>query len=433
MRSLERSWVLVLVLALALLMALATGEPLFFSLVYLSGAILLLSFLWAWLNVHWVKVTRQVRTSHVHVGGFVEDWLVVKNTGPLPKLWLELTDHSSLPLHRASRVVSNLGGRREQSWHARTPCYQRGRFMLGPISLTSGDPFGLFPLTKKLPSQFVFSVVVYPLAVDLPSFQPPVGELVGGESLRRRTHYVTTNVSGVREYAFGDSFNRIHWPSTARTGRMMVKEFELDPIADVWVILDMEKRVQAGLHYEELPLPKLPEVHWERLPRFELPFSTEEYGVTIAASVARHFIKQNRNLGLITYANIHHRDIAQSDRGERQLTRIYEMLAVTQANGSIPLAEVLAAETMRLSRNTTLVVISPSVELDWVVAARNLSNRGIKVTGVLIDPGSFGMPYNSLEAEVELTASHIPHYVVHYGDVLPEALGSGRHRTKKTA
>ncbi|RMF00148.1 MAG: DUF58 domain-containing protein, partial [Chloroflexi bacterium] len=219
--ALERSWVLIVILTISVLGALGTGHTIFFKLSYLAGSILVLSFLWAWLNIHWVKVTRHVRTSHVQVGGFVEERLVLKNTGPLPKLWIELKDHATLPLHRSSRVISNLGGKRQRSWSVRTPCYRRGRFMLGPITLISSDPFGLFPLTKKLPKNFTFPVVVYPQAVDLPAFQPPVGEQIGGDALRRRTHYVTTNVSGIREYAFGDSFNRIHWPSTARTGRMM--------------------------------------------------------------------------------------------------------------------------------------------------------------------------------------------------------------------
>jgi uncharacterized protein (DUF58 family) len=429
MRSIERSWVLILILVGALIGAMATGERIFFSLTYLTLTILILSFFWAWVNVHWVKVTRHVRTSHVQVGNFVEERLEVKNTGPLPKLWLELIDHSTLPMHRAGRVVSNLGGKQQQSWRVRTPCYLRGRFSLGPVSLASSDPFGLFPLTKHLPEHFTFSVVVYPLAVNLPGFQPPVGELIGGEALRRRTHYVTTNVSGVREYASGDSFNRIHWPSTARTGRLMVKEFELDPIADVWIFLDMERRVQAGLSYDELPLPKLPEVHWEQLPKFELPYSTEEYGICIAASLAKHFLRQDRNLGLITYADMHHRESAQSDRGERQLARIYGMLAVSQANGTIPLSEVLAAETMRLSRNTTVLIVTPSTDLDWVVAARNLSSRGVRVTAVVIDPASFGANYSSLETEIELTASHIPHYAVRFGDDLTEVLTNERLRS----
>lgn len=426
MRSLERSWVLFLMWLAALVGVLSVGHPLFFNLFYLFGAILLLSYLWAWLNVHWVRVTRQTHSRQVQVGKFFEERFVLENSGPLPKLWIELKDNSDLPGHRASRVISNLGGRRQQSWHARTPCYRRGRFTLGPISLYSSDPFGLFLLKKDLPRSFTSHVVVYPMAVDLPAFQPPVGEQTGGEVMHRRTHYVTTNVSGIRNYVPGDSFNRIHWASTARTGQLMVKEFELDPMADVWIFLDMEKRVQAGLTYAEVPPPVLPEVYWEKLPNFTLPASTEEYAIAIAASLSKHFLAQNRAVGLITYANAYHREIAQSDRGERQLTRIYEMLAVTQAHGALPLAEVLAAEALRMNRNTTVMIVTSAIDAEWVAAARHLTDRGIRTTAILIDPGSFGMPYNSLETEIELTASYIPHYIVHQGDSLDQALANVR-------
>ena len=426
MRSLERSWVLFIMWLASLVGVLSVGQPLFFNLFYLFGAILLLSYLWAWLNVHWVRVTRQTHSRQVQVSKFFEERFVLENTGPIPKLWIELKDNSDLPNHRASRVISNLGGKRQQSWHVRTPCYQRGRFTLGPISLYSSDPFGLFLLKKELPRSFTSHVVVYPLAIDLPAFQPLVGEQTGGEVTYRRTHYVTTNVSGIRNYVSGDSFNRIHWPSTARTGQLMVKEFELDPVADVWIFLDMEKRVQAGLRYAEIPPPVLPEVHWEKLPSFKLAPSTEEYGIAIAASLSKHFLDQNRSVGLITYANAYHREIAQSDRGERQLTRIYEMLAVIQAQGSIPLVEVLAAEAMRLSRNTTVMIVTPAIDPEWIAAARHLIDRGVRATAIVIDPGSFGMPYSSLETEIELTASYVPHYVVHQDDPLEQALANAR-------
>jgi uncharacterized protein (DUF58 family) len=409
-----------------LLAALAAGEPLFFSLFYLSGSILILSYLWAFLNLHWVRVTRQTRAGHVQAGGFIEEQLTLTNTGPLSKLWIELKDESDLPLHRASRVVSTMRSGTQQSWHVRTPCYRRGRFTLGPVTLMSSDPFGLFPLQKQLPRNFATHVVVYPVAMDLPYFQPPIGEQIGGEAQRRRTHYVTTNVSGVRDYSFGDSFNRIHWPSTARTGRLMVKEFEIDPVADIWILLDMYFPVQAGLRPEEIPWPKLPEVHWEPLPKFQLPPSTEEYGVAAAASIAKHFLTQGRAVGLITYANGEHREIAQSDRGERQLARISEMLAVTQAYGAIPIAEVLAAETMHLSRNTSVIIITPSTQSDWVAATRNLINRGIKATAVLIDQTSFDGVGSTIDTEIELTANHIPHYVVRCGDQLADALANVR-------
>ncbi|MEM7347261.1 MAG: DUF58 domain-containing protein [Chloroflexota bacterium] len=429
MRSLERSWVLILLWLISLIGALASGVSLFFNLTYLFTAILLLSFLWASLNLYWVRVSRQIRARQVQVGGFVDERFIIKNTGRLPKLWVEIKDHSDLPSHRASRVISNLGGKRQQSWQIRTPCYQRGRFQLGPVTLASSDPFGLFLFHKAL-AQLTSHVVVYPMAVDLPAFHPPIGEQTGGEAVRRRTHYVTTNVSGVRDYAAGDSFNRIHWPSTARTGRLVVKEFELDPMADVWVFLDLDRRVQAGLSYSEIEPPDLPEVHWEKRPEFKLPPSTEEYGVTAAASICKHFLRQSRAVGLITYPNGQHREVAQSDRGERQLSRIYEMLSVIHAEGHIPLAEVLAAETPRFGRNTTLIIITSSINLEWAAAARHLTSRGVRVTAVVIDPGSFGMPYNSTEIEIELTASHVPHYVLRKDDLLEQSLANVRSASR---
>ncbi len=425
MRSLERSWVLYLLWLISLIAALGIGNAIFFSLTYLFTALLLFSFLWAWLNVNQVRVTRQIRSRYVQAGDFIDERFVIENTSRLPKLWIELKDHSELPNHRASRVTSNLGGKRQHSWHIRTPAYQRGRFTLGPVTLSSGDPFGLYLFKKEL-TKFTSHVVIYPRAIDIPAFQPPIGEQTGGEAVRRRTHYVTTNVSGIREYVFGDSLNRIHWRSTARTGRMMVKEFELDPMADVWVFLDLEKRVQAGVDPREAEAPSLPEVPWEKLPEFQLLPSTEEYGVTIAASVSKHFLRQNRALGLITYPSGQHREIAQSDRGDRQMSRINEMLAVIGAHGAIPLAEVLAAETLRFGRNTTLIIITPSPNLEWVAAARHLMSRGVRVTAVIIDAGSFDAPYDSMETEIELTASHIPHYVVREGQPLDHALANGR-------
>src|SRR5690606_31015882 len=64
------------------------------------------------------------------------------------------------------------------------------------------------------------------------------GLLSGGEAQRQRSHNVTTNAAGVRDYAYGDSFNRIHWRSTARKDKLVVKEFEIDPLVDIWIFPD---------------------------------------------------------------------------------------------------------------------------------------------------------------------------------------------------
>jgi uncharacterized protein (DUF58 family) len=406
---------LVFLLGLAcLIAALATGRDLFFNLTYLITAIIVVSYFWTRTSVHWVRLTRYLWAKKAEVGKTYEERFVVRNTGFLPKLWLEVRDHSNLPGHQASYVINSFGARRERGWTVRTLCRQRGRFTLGPVTLTSGDPFGLFKMQRELPH--TSSIVVYPAIVELPSFATPTGHLPGGEALRRRTHYVTTNVRGVRDYAPGDSFNRIHWPSTARKERLIVKEFELDPMADLWLFLDMDRSVHAELEWEPEAERREPALLWEKRPRLELAPSTEEYGVTITASLAKHFIVRDRAVGLVAYSK--EREVIPADRGERQLSKILETLAVISAGGRIPLDQVMAAEGMHLVRGTTVIVVTSSPDKDWAIVSRHLEQRGLKVVAVLIAPDSFGSDWTMEEVMAELAAAGTPTHLVRKGDDL---------------
>jgi uncharacterized protein (DUF58 family) len=256
--------------------------------------------------------------------------------------------------------------------------------------------------------------------VDLHHFALPTGELPGGGAMRRRTHYVTTSVSGVRDYFPGDSFNRIHWPSTARMERLIVKEFELDPTADVWLFLDMQGAVQADRLWEpnETELPPL----WPSRPTLEP--STEEYIVTIAASLAKHFLARNRAVGLIAYSQ--KREVLVPDRGDRQLTKIMEMLAVIRALGTIPIAEILTAEGKNMGRNTSVVVITPSDDIKWVESLRDLRRRGILGLGIVPDTATFGREANTDVVLAALRQNGIHAYRIREGASLAAALTGPR-------
>lgn len=401
--------------------AIGASHELLYNLWYLLTALLLVSYLWAWTGIRWVEVERHVRTARSQVGKMMEERLIVRNRGRVPKLWLEVRDHSTLPNHRVSRVISPLGARQERARTIQTRCVQRGRFTLGPLTLVSGDPFGLFQASRHLDEPPQSTVIVYPATVDVPAFAPLVGFLQGGDRLRRRTHYVTTNVAGVRDYAPGDSFNRIHWPSTARTGRLISKEFELDPTADVWLFLDLERAAQAELPWAELSswrsASRLP---WEPGPELELAPSTVEYGATIAASLAKHFIGRDRGVGFIAYSQ--RREVIPADRGERQLTKILETLAVIRAEGRIPLSEIISAEGAHLRRNATAILITSTDQDDWIAAARELGRRGVRAIAVLIESRGFGHPRGNLNLVEELSASGISTYLVRWSDDLANAL-----------
>src|SRR5690606_10175361 len=122
-----------------------------------------------------------------------------------------------------------------------------------------------------------------------------------------------------------DAYNRIAWSATARTGKLMVKEFELDPTADIFIVVDLEANAQAGAS----GIASLPNISGGEIPLSYWLDSTEEYAVTIAASLARHFLNQNRNVGLIGSASTH--ISIPTDRGGRQMLKILEQLAVARA------------------------------------------------------------------------------------------------------
>ncbi len=406
----------------AWVLAFNTGNSLAYGLAYLTTGVLLFSYLWAVNGVRSIAVRRLTKTRRSQVGQFAEEQIEVVNKAGLPKLWLEVDDNSTLPWHTVSRVIS-LGRKSTDRWQVRTLCTQRGRFRLGPMILRNSDPLGIFRMERPLAGSGY--IVVYPLTVELPSFQPSISDLAGGEARHRRTYQVTTNAAGVRDYVPGDSLNRIHWPTTARLGRLMAKEFELDPTADIWLYLDLNRAVEGALPWTpEPPEPGMFALHsvTRQRSQFEIPPSTTEYAITATASLARYFVLRNRAVGISAQAAT--REYLQADRGERQLNKVLEMLAVVEATGDLPFAQLIATDGVRLNRNDTVLAVSADPSPEWAAALQHLQRRGVNSIALVVDGHSFGRPvvYDALLAEMEKTA--VSTYVLRHGGALDAALGT---------
>jgi uncharacterized protein (DUF58 family) len=421
MRRVRRAWVALALCLICVVAALVTGRDLYFHLTYLLVAILLLSALWAWAATQGLRLSRYTRTSRAQVGRPLEEHFSLRNTSWLPKPWVVVCDESDLPHHHASRVIQDLRPHQEYGWTVRTLCEQRGRFRLGPVVISSSDPLGLFEFQRALPR--TGSIVVYPATVPIQSFPHPVGSMPGGDALRRRTHHVTTNAAGVRDYVPGDSFNRIHWRSTAHKDRLIVKEFELDPMSDAWIFLDMHRSVHFEVRMDEVELAiREREPWWTRMDQFRLEPSTEEYAVTAAASVAEFFIRRRRAVGLVAYGQ--RREVIQADRDERQLGKILDTLAALRAEGEIPFSEVLSAEAGRLTRGTVVVAISPAADEEWVQTALFLDRAGLRVASILVDAASFGGPFGAGLLQERLLATGAVAILLRHDDSLKEVLNA---------
>ena len=390
-----RPWQAIILVLLLAFFAISSGWHPLYILTYVLLCLLIIAWLWARYSLRHMVFRRTAAAGRVQVGETFEERLMLDNESTLPKLWVQIADGSTLPGHRAGYVAS-MGGRKRATWRARTICRQRGRFQLGPVVATSGDPFGMF--RRRIPLTEPRELLVLPRVLPITNFVLFSGGLPGRGRTSRRALQTTTNANTIREYMSGDALNRIHWRSSAHYSKLMVKEFDLDPAMDAWIILDLHDEVQAGAVEE----------------------STEEYGVTIAATIANFLLRQDLSLGMIV--NAEHREFLSLDRGDRQLERVLEMLAVVRAGAGPDLKEALALEAIHFGRNTMAVIITPSTSRDWHEGVRHLQRRGVQVSVVGLDASSFDNRPVDEDTLALLEGANIPVLRVKSGASISEAL-----------
>ena len=149
----------------------------YFTCLLMSCLLLfILSWLWTRYSLRKMVFRRTASVGRVQVGETFDERLMLDNLSVMPKLWVQIADGSTLPGHRAGYVAS-MGGRKRATWRARTVCKQRGRFLLGPVTATSGDPFGLFHrrITLTQPKD----LLVLPHVLPISSFVLFTGGLPG--------------------------------------------------------------------------------------------------------------------------------------------------------------------------------------------------------------------------------------------------------------
>lgn len=390
---------------------------LLFVLDYILLGVLVFSLVWAKLSLRWVDIQRQGNGDRASVGDYYEEVMTLQNRTFLPKLWLEVRDLSELPGHRLN-FVQSLKPFGQVRWRAKTFCTLRGRYRLGPVSLTAGDPFGLFRFKREF--QFKQYITVYPPTFEINRFEAMAGVLPGGNIANRPTPHTTPNITGLREYRPGDGLNRIHWASTARQRKLIVKEFDFDPTIDVQIFLDLNVANHWVISHnqQDNAIQAFPASSGHRSND-----STEEYAIAAAATLSRYFLKIGRSVGLIAWGQ--HHELVAPDRGERQQVKLMEALAVLRAQGQTDFGQLIASEMSRLGSNDTVILITSSTDEGWVATLPLLLRKHIKVAVVMIEPSTFGGPAASpLLVVGSLAPMNVPIYLIKRGDDLAQALDS---------
>ena len=398
-----------------------TGWPVLDQALGAVIAVLVVAAIWSAVSLGGIAVRRDLDADRAQAGDLLTERLTIWNRSRVPKWWLEITDHSSLPGHDASQAV-RIGPRGERTWEARTRCVRRGAYRLGPLTVATSDPLGIFFRRRLLAINH--EVVIYPRLVDVSAMRPPAGRLPRGAAASRRLLAHSTSSSTVREYVAGDPMARISWRTTARTGRLMTKEFESEASADLWVLVDLE-RLDRGTGAGDVQFTGdggLPSREGDRR-------ATEETIVSLAASLALEALGEGRAVGMICSGG--QAVLMQPERGDRQRTRILETLAVVVADGEMPLAERLLVEGPRMRRQDVLMIVTASRQSGWVEVVGGIMSRGTPVAVAMVEggfrPGEPGATGPTVAEVVgALAAVEIPVHVVGagFGEVVPSHEGA---------
>jgi uncharacterized protein (DUF58 family) len=270
----------------------------------------------------------------------------------------------------------------------------RGRYEVESAHASIVDPFGLACADVELAP--AGSLVVYPRLVELPGLFSESGAHAqdGRRLLLRRPSGF--DLHSVREYERGESLRKVHWPTTARRGQLMVKELEDAPRDEIAIVLDADSAAVG---------------------------ESFDVQVRAAGSILRTHASRGRRAVLALNADRPVSVRVSSLEGD-WFAALGELAAV-EPGASRPVVELIAREGGPAARALELIIVTARLApaLATKLVQRALSSHGVSL--VWIDSASFaGRPQKAEPELLRLQAAGVPVAVVRQGDDLRAALGA---------
>ncbi len=259
---------------------------------------------------------------------------------------------------------------------------------MGPTDLRSGDPFGIYEVRRH--ESATSTLVVMPPILPLPHIEVAPGGRVGVARSRAQAFEHSVSAARVREHLPGDGLRWIHWPTSARKDDLYIRLFDSAPTGDWWIILDLDRSVQAGEGLD----------------------STEEHGVILAASLTNRGLRSGRAVGLITTEQGDHLTWMLPGSGDAHRWKLLRALALA-GPGTTSLSELLVRARPSFVQPASLIVITPAGEGGWVEGAVALAHRGVVPTALLLDAASYGGKGDAKTIAALLADSGIAHEIIH--------------------
>ncbi|MGD9701995.1 MAG: DUF58 domain-containing protein [Acidimicrobiia bacterium] len=309
---------------------------------------------------------RRSYSHRVRRGDAIEVLFDLSNSGAHAVAPLVLVDRLGLDEIEVPVPSTPAGGK--ETLHYEIRAHRRGVHRLGPVELRRQDPFGLVVGQRVLGA--VDEVIVHPKVLRLGGSSGVDRNTDIEVTLRRASSDPLAGFQSLREYVRGDDTRTIHWPTTARVGRPMVREF-MDPRRPVFTIV---VTTDAGSHTED----------------------DFEEAIDVAASLAAHVLRRNIDIVLRT-TDRRHLGLVHPLRDETQLLDLLARVRRTSPEETESIARVL---TFGWDDSVAIVITGPSPR--GMSELRDLGDRvvPIRIGRGVASPVSFsGRMFAAQDAE----------------------------------
>ena len=295
---------------------------------------------------------------------------IVRISARLPEGLDPAIDHEPTAFHGHRRRVQVDGG---AEMILRFPVHptHRGEFWLDDVEVELSDPFDLSPVRRLIAVERPLLVMPSPhggVPIRMRRWLPFGAPVPAARLYEDREHF-----AGVRDYEPGDPMHHVHWALSAHTGRLQTKTYEPTRSAEVLFALDLSDG----------------EPFWE-----QADAAAAEETIGLASYLARQAIHAGWRAGIVANTHLRRgrgplRVPATASAGQE--AALFTALARMPNQPTDDLAPVLREVGRRLTRRTTIVVLSPRPGPGLVHEMDRLRRRGSDV--IHISPTDLTYPW----------------------------------------
>jgi uncharacterized protein (DUF58 family) len=237
--------------------------------------------------------------------------------------------------------------------------HKRGTYLLKEIEVSMGDIFG-FSSEDKVIDEYM-EILVYPKLVDLKELKFSTTSLYGDNIIRRWIYKDPIYIRGIREYNVEDRMKDIHWKSSLKMNKLMVKDYDYTSEIELVVIVD----VQCGDPYWQSIIPK-----------------DIERAISVGASLARQAVKEGIPAGMTTNSQLMSYGSSMNNSVTPSLNSmkdIMELCARIDYTPRLSLSEFLRQEGKYFTRNRTYLLVSSYLNEEAASLLSKLRRNGFLI------------------------------------------------------